>query len=545
MSLKDAGVKVIPYSLLEKLNQEGTVNIESREELDLFLRFQHDIGNILYFGTKELKEQIMLDPQWLIHALRTLITAEDFILKRVKKPTVIRKWREFSKTGKLTQELIDAIWTKEEHKEILDNKDHILPLMEKLNIITRPRSYSEDQMEVKVENYFLAPCMLRQTTPKEIISPDPHPEIENSPVLCCVFIEKFLPSPIFHRLIASCLSHWPIAEKKSENLIFCGCCVFDVDPCQKLTLYLRGHVIFARVSKMSLEKKTPDSKVCIYVKKCIDENLLNIIGCLSQKLMFEWYIQCPKTERDLLDGIFSMSQLQASKQLFCTFHDKGHIVVPQDLLKFWVEDKKTQGEDEGDIAFLFTDILDRIPTECDLGRLSMKIGKEFFVLGLHLGLSSANIEQIRLDHLHTVTQCLMILVKWKLESGDKATFRNLEMAFRSAYIDIDILTTITASGECASCLPPRMLDMQVDESHLNQLCNGIGKEYVHLGVELGVPVSRIEQIRIGWPNDVSRQCFEIMNEWKQTKAMQATFRNLELAVRHVGIDPSILRQCFS
>ncbi|KAL3889374.1 hypothetical protein ACJMK2_001718, partial [Sinanodonta woodiana] len=49
MTLKVSGVKVVPLSLIEEINRSASVRIKDREELELFLSFQHDIGTILYF----------------------------------------------------------------------------------------------------------------------------------------------------------------------------------------------------------------------------------------------------------------------------------------------------------------------------------------------------------------------------------------------------------------------------------------------------------------------------------------------------------------
>ncbi|KAL3854290.1 hypothetical protein ACJMK2_013564, partial [Sinanodonta woodiana] len=51
-----------------------------------------------------LKDKIVLVPQWLIDALKSLITAEKFILKKAL--AVADKWDMFNRSGKLSQELI-------------------------------------------------------------------------------------------------------------------------------------------------------------------------------------------------------------------------------------------------------------------------------------------------------------------------------------------------------------------------------------------------------------------------------------------------------
>ncbi|KAK3582802.1 hypothetical protein CHS0354_035739 [Potamilus streckersoni] len=537
MTLKHSGVMVAPLSLIEEINSMGSVRIESSEELNLFLKFQHEMGTILFFSVEGLREKIVLNPQWLIDALKSLITAEMFIRSN---PAITSTWYEFKEKGKLTQELIDAVWTKEKNPEFYNNKEHILLVMEKLNIITKTRSFSEDGKEVEKEDYFLAPCMLRQEMPKEVISPKPHHQMESSSVLCYVFIEKFLPPPIFHRLLAACLDCWPIAKEGSQHLIYCGCCVFRIDQSHKLTLYTRNYIIFARVTRV--DKRMPSSKLCISVREFIEEMLSKIINYLYHNLAFECCIRCPESSEDCLKGVIPVSRLNVS-ELKCPFHGH-HLILSRELKKFWFHAEESQGnEREYSVSSLPPNLQDKKPSERELGRLSMKIGKECVLLGLELGITWVDIQQIQMDYRYTATQCLMFLYKWTLQSRDRATFRNLEKACRSAEIDLDIQKSISITGKRASWPPQEKLSKQPDDQHLQNICHKIGKEYVHLGVELGVPVSRIEQIQMEHPHDVPTQCFKILREWRQNPARQATFSCLEDAFYCIGMDPSILDKC--
>ncbi|KAL3889678.1 hypothetical protein ACJMK2_002007, partial [Sinanodonta woodiana] len=146
------------------------------------------------------------------------------------------------------------------------------------------------------ENYFFVPCMLRQESPMEVISPEQDHQIVSTSLLRCVFTGKYLPSPIFHRLLAACVAHWPVAKKKetSENLIFCGCCVFDLDLFHRLTVYVTNHVVFARITRMvDDEVNTPDAKLCIRVRRFITQNLSKIVSYLGQNLQYELCVSPP------------------------------------------------------------------------------------------------------------------------------------------------------------------------------------------------------------------------------------------------------------
>ncbi|KAL3888353.1 hypothetical protein ACJMK2_000723, partial [Sinanodonta woodiana] len=299
--LRDAGVKVVSHSTVEKLNKEGTVRIEKSEELDMFLKYLHETGTIIYFSIEKLRDNILLDPKWMIDALKFLINARPALANTpadnvtesnspaasAAQSDITKKWSDFKEKGILTVELVDAIWTKEKHPELHEHKEHILMIMVQLNILAKPRSFNE--MGEKVEDYFLTPCMLRQESPNAIISPEEDPRMAITPDLLCIFKGKYLPTPIFHRLIAACVVRWPVAKKKetSENLIFCGCCVFDLDLFHRLTVFMKNHVVFARITRMVVDEvKTPDPKLCSRVRRFITLNLSKITSYLGQNLQF-------------------------------------------------------------------------------------------------------------------------------------------------------------------------------------------------------------------------------------------------------------------
>ena len=47
----------------------------------------------------------------------------------------------------------DAVWKTEENMCFHDHRDHLLALLERLDIIARPRSFIEDESQTKVSNH--------------------------------------------------------------------------------------------------------------------------------------------------------------------------------------------------------------------------------------------------------------------------------------------------------------------------------------------------------------------------------------------------------
>ncbi|KAL3889127.1 hypothetical protein ACJMK2_001481 [Sinanodonta woodiana] len=335
MTMKYSDAKVVPLSLIEEINRSSSVKIEDRSELEMFLSFQHAIGTILYFNEYGLREKIMLDPQWMIDVFTSLIAAKKFIEQN---PIITKEWFEFEEKGKLTHKLIDAIWTKKDKPDFHDNKEYLLLVMKKLNIIARPMAYTLDGKSVKKEDYYLAPCILRQETPREIICPELDPNEKSTSALCFMCKENCLPPPIFHRLVGACLTHWPIAKQDEESLIYCGSCVFDIDNYHRLSLHFIGHVIFARVTILGVTDISKSSKLCSKAREFIFENLLKIIGNLGQSLEFEPHIQCPNCDADSIKGMIAVTELQKENVVVCNSHAKSHTLESHQLLNFWFDD---------------------------------------------------------------------------------------------------------------------------------------------------------------------------------------------------------------
>lgn len=73
---QNIGIKILSFEEVVKLSKGVNSGSMNHEELDLFLKFQHAIGNLIYFS--DLKEYIVLEPKWLINAFRCLITPKNF-----------------------------------------------------------------------------------------------------------------------------------------------------------------------------------------------------------------------------------------------------------------------------------------------------------------------------------------------------------------------------------------------------------------------------------------------------------------------------------
>jgi hypothetical protein len=61
----DNGSKVIPFKMVEDINQDNPVKVLSKEEIVLFLQVQHAQGNIIYFPLPGLRDYIVISPSYV------------------------------------------------------------------------------------------------------------------------------------------------------------------------------------------------------------------------------------------------------------------------------------------------------------------------------------------------------------------------------------------------------------------------------------------------------------------------------------------------
>ena len=75
-------------------------------EIEGFLRFQHTMGEFVYYPEETLREYVITDPQWLVDIFKMLIVPEEF----VKKKKVRREESAKLLNGKVTTKILKKLW---------------------------------------------------------------------------------------------------------------------------------------------------------------------------------------------------------------------------------------------------------------------------------------------------------------------------------------------------------------------------------------------------------------------------------------------------
>lgn len=199
--------KVIPRkSLSDYSDQLSAKEFRIDEsEISKMLDFFHRVGVLLYFDKDGLKENIILDIQWLLDAFKCII---EYPLQ----PEVNdMKRRHFKHTGELDNVELERIW-QIQGKDFLKHKTTIIAYMEQLGLLMPLKELHSIDSTVY---YF--PCMNSKKFDKT------GENNSKSSILCFKFDEEMqLPiNGIFHGIVLKCskLNNWSIWTERPKNNI--------------------------------------------------------------------------------------------------------------------------------------------------------------------------------------------------------------------------------------------------------------------------------------------------------------------------------------
>ena len=224
--LRHNGVKIITMKDIEGFNASTAVPMDA-ENIDLCLRFLHSLGQIIYFSLPGLNEHIILVPQFLVTALRSLITCKQFCEKnKIRKDA----YAKLAKTGMITKDSIDQIWREKQFSLLHLHQEYLLKVMEKLDLIAAPKRYLNGSIECL--DFYYIPCMVKEEGDAWIQKKKNIDDNEKVRRVYFDFSCQHLPPAVFYRLMGSCLSMWPLVG----NHLHFGCCYIQIDPLHRMLL---------------------------------------------------------------------------------------------------------------------------------------------------------------------------------------------------------------------------------------------------------------------------------------------------------------------
>ena len=339
---KDSGLKVLSIGKIRELNSGLEIQIPDKEELQMFLQFLHDSGEVIYFNEPTLKEYIVLDPVWLIDALKALITADQFA---IRSPKHADKWKLFCETGIVHKSTIIDIFKENKDLALLKNSEHVLRLMEKFLFIASPVDITGNlndngDINLNTDVVYIVPSMVQKPMNKELIT---SPEgLSSTTVFCMVSQNNFLPSAVFHKLLAKCISNWEIVEQSGRKQIFCDVCKFNLDKHKhyKLIIVSVKHAVHAKIISY-IDTTRPQPTLCKLVHEFLIKTFKNILTSMGFTDKFRTCIQCPRFSLINTGGYIDTDLMDNQKFVTCDECQVSHVMLTADLIYCWTDKEPT------------------------------------------------------------------------------------------------------------------------------------------------------------------------------------------------------------
>ncbi|KAH3798097.1 hypothetical protein DPMN_151687 [Dreissena polymorpha] len=447
--LRDRGKQLLHMTEIHTANSL-LIHPLTEKELGLFLNIQHRHGNILFFDTKELKNLVVLAPQWIIEVFECFIRH-----KRNTPPLYLEHWRTYEELAILKSEVFNEIMDRSSD-DIKKNRAHVIQYMEHLDVMAKTLKFEagaeqtdlqhpqENKVDLAVNlnpnflDFHIVPCRL--TKPPPPIEQFTSPELcIKTPVLCFVFVQNFMPPSFFHRLVAVCIRIWPISRAGRKNLLYNGLAAFDITETYVLTILYKDHIIYARITTCTNDRLFGlDFEKCQEVRLILRQSLLKFAGQSLEdprsNTAFEEHIQCPYMNKSLCnEGMFRVTSFMYCIEFACTACPIRHAIGREEALKDWYKEALDRLNIENDDNFDGS-----TPAEdSELLKASEIIGNGFWLLGIQLGLKEAQMNRLYKQWGEDRrTFVFKYLVKWRDINGDKATLQSLNRAIHAARVNL-------------------------------------------------------------------------------------------------------------
>ncbi|CAC5355479.1 unnamed protein product [Mytilus coruscus] len=336
--LKDMTRTICSWNNIKRLADDNSIPVE---ELILFLKYQHKIGNIIFFEDK--RDSIILQPNWLVKCFRCLVCDDN---KQHGGSALDTEMCNLKQEGRLSEKLINALFDKESDLNFGKYKDHILDVMGKFDIILE-----QECIDTNKKSYYM-PCMIKQSSALEDVIKnnlnfkDPH----RSAWLTLEF--KFLPIAYFNHILVNYIRNNRVYTSKSGHpVIYTGKTIVHLDE----TFYNLLIICFSK-NAISLQIYSAEHQIDIDANDktyaLILRNLCSEIEKLERTLMhtlsYKITAKCSTGDYDSITGRISIDELNTKSdngRYFCKEHGDFHST--EDIENTWLKHAAT-------VSFVFS-----------------------------------------------------------------------------------------------------------------------------------------------------------------------------------------------
>ncbi|CAG2242606.1 unnamed protein product [Mytilus edulis] len=522
-----AGKQILSLVELEELNSISKVSVLDLEQLHDFLHFQHSLGKLIYFDTRQLQDYVIINPLLMVEVMRSFVTDVGFW---PKKKGLEETFRRMSESGIIRREDLYQIWKQKDFRAILPYKEFIFNILIYLDILAEQRRYDTTTgSRLPVDNFFV-PCMVTERNKTSFMDKECTPE----KAICLAFVFKgtVIPPALPNRLISACLSMWTLKQYEGRKLLFSGFIVVSFDKAHDVVVCVEGNkILLYIVHTSSAGLIVPD--VATGVKECL-VTTMERISDFYQSTIHEKHIQQLPFQIEYscsaLKCFISEEKALQTNVWVCNEHKLTHRVGDWVV---WNQDKNNEQCDQN-CQGLSDDALSQRPSDIELLRFSINFeSSQMYELVPYLEMSK-EWGDITLNYPKDIKVAkFLVLSKWK-EMKDKSNFKALAEALTKMDISTHVLCQVRRVRLAETDIPLEYLDCIPTDEMLDALAPQIGQIFFQLGAELGLSIANLENIQSNNSQDLAAQNKEVLFKWREDRTVKPTIRVLVQALVNIG-----------
>ncbi|VDI50205.1 Hypothetical predicted protein [Mytilus galloprovincialis] len=303
---KNNGKNFINFTDMSHLAKHPDITMVDHQDLMLFLRFQHNVGNIIFF--ENIPDLIILRPQWLADAFRCLVS--DRVENRRLHHLV--DWTLFIRQGKISEPLITQLFESKVGSQFSGQNDNLHKIMEKLDIL------------VKIENSnYIMPSMMPSAKFEHVCKNNGilTEKCKKTSWICFKF--EFLPPSFFNHLSAWFIRNYNPSKVEGGIALYRGICMFDIDRSggTKILVTMSTDTIALQIVTFSEQQAVLES-LCSSIYNKVTQLFKNITERYKVKISFKLHFQC--SDGYYFQDTFEYENLKTVEELFCIHHKQMH-----------------------------------------------------------------------------------------------------------------------------------------------------------------------------------------------------------------------------
>ncbi|XP_053375694.1 uncharacterized protein LOC123534022 [Mercenaria mercenaria] len=405
-------IKIIPFELVLAIDEQNEVPIGDPEQIKLFLRYHHGKGTFIYFDEEPLSEHVVLDPQYLIDAFKCIITSERFCSND---PEIRPLWKMLQTDGRLEVALIDKQWGKDGNKMFMEYKEILILFLTKHHIISEATRFDETIQQSTGLGWYVVPSLLKSHLPPVEIQQFRKGRKQTMVRFVMSFENSTIVPTIYHRLMAALIGKWPIAQLGRKPLISKDKCIVLLNMDHAGVAELGFDTIELTVVSLCHSSAVHPEQADI-LRRFAEALVVHEFSKLERKhdSHSKPYKTTYRCNHEMHNGSGSIKVLEIDTPV-----NKNLIPCP-DLIAHDVDVIKARDE-------WFQDKLEKISvsktvlSDKVLSKISRCIGNNWEMLGLELGLTQVDIEQISEDNPHKTAMKIYYMLKcWCRQNAELA-----------------------------------------------------------------------------------------------------------------------------